>query len=160
MCFVLLLPRQNVATCSSRNRSRKRRPEKVSKRKREFYGDLSLFCCGCEVIPAHAHTRSILHSILHTHTRPTLHSHALIILHSHTPSTLHSHAHTRLYTHTRSILHSHIISTLYSLLSTSQIKALLSEYMRLLILEKPDDPISFLQKRIKTSPFVPQGQRE
>ena len=37
----------------------------------------------------------------------------------------------------------------------NQIKALLQEYMKRIILEKPEDPLLFLQKTIKESPYVP-----
>ena len=41
-----------------------------------------------------------------------------------------------------------------------QIKALLSEYLKRLILEKPADPVSFLQDQLKNKPFVPAAKEE
>jgi hypothetical protein len=37
----------------------------------------------------------------------------------------------------------------------SQIKALLQEYLKRLVLEKPEDPLEFLIKSISSDPFVP-----
>ncbi|KAK7253914.1 hypothetical protein SO694_00003416 [Aureococcus anophagefferens] len=40
----------------------------------------------------------------------------------------------------------------------SSIKALLQEYMKRVVLTKPDDPVAFLIKEIKENPHVPEGK--
>ena len=41
-----------------------------------------------------------------------------------------------------------------------QVKEMLQEYLKRIILEKPDNPLEFLLKSIQKDPFVPQAQQQ
>jgi hypothetical protein len=53
-----------------------------------------------------------------------------------------------------------IIDQICDYAERKQIKALLQEYLKRIILEKPNDPISFLEKTIKNDPIFPAGKGE
>jgi hypothetical protein len=52
-----------------------------------------------------------------------------------------------------------IVGEICNYAESHQIKAMLQEYLKRLILAKPDQPIHFLQETIKTNPYVPSNAK-